>query len=84
MASNSALRNLFEALAAAPSLPGARCRNRSHPFDPPGLGEDESVVEQRHAQALSLCSLCPSLDRCREWVDSLPLESGPPVSWPAA
>lgn len=63
---------LFAALAGAPSLPGARCRGRSHLFDPAGDHEPPPTVEARHNQALGLCAHCPSLDRCAAWVDSLP------------
>jgi WhiB family redox-sensing transcriptional regulator len=68
----NALETLIASLAGAPALPGARCRGRHHLFDPAAPGEAAPVVEQRHAQALGLCSHCPSLDRCQDWVDSLP------------
>lgn len=63
---------LLAALRGAPSLPGARCRGRSHLFDPPAPREDPEVVAARHAQALGLCHGCESLDPCRTWVDGLP------------
>ncbi|AYE93450.1 hypothetical protein C0J29_00090 [Mycobacterium paragordonae] len=60
---------LIEALAGAPSLPGARCRGRHRLFDPADLGEH---AQARHAQALGLCDRCPALDRCADWLTSLP------------
>jgi hypothetical protein len=71
------LVDLLIALAGAPSLPGARCRGRHHMFDPAGAHEDPTVVDQRHAQALGLCALCPSLAHCRDWLDSLPERKKP-------
>jgi Transcription factor WhiB len=46
-------------------------------FDPAGADEDELDVEERHNVALGLCSHCPSADRCREWVDALPISKKP-------
>ena len=63
--------NLFDALGVAPALPGARCRGHHALHDPAEPGEDPTVVAQRHAQALELCSGCQSLGRCREWLDGL-------------
>lgn len=67
----SGLDDLLGALVGVPVLPGAKCRGRSHLFDPATKAEDVTVTEQRHAQALLLCSGCPSRRPCREWVDSL-------------
>lgn len=66
----SPVGSLFAAIGT-PALPGARCRGRSHLFDAGRKGERAESVAQRHAQAVQLCSGCPSLDRCRTWVDSL-------------
>ncbi len=63
--------NLLATLRGAPALPGARCRNRSHLFDPPTPREPAETVAARHTQALGLCSLCPSLGACQEWVSGL-------------
>jgi hypothetical protein len=68
----SQLDAILEAVGAAPCLPGARCRGRHSLFDPAALGEDPDTVAARHAQALGLCSQCPSLARCEEWLYSLP------------
>lgn len=65
---------LIEALAGAPSLPGARCRGRHHLFDPARLGEH---AEARHAQALGLCERCPALVACSEWYEGLPPKQRP-------
>lgn len=62
--------SLFRALGV-PSLPGARCRGRARLFDPGRKGERTEIVAQRHAQATAMCHRCPSLDACRDWVDSL-------------
>lgn len=66
--------NLVEAIAGAPSLPGARCRGRHHLFDLAGIGEQ---ADARHAQALGLCELCPAFNRCSEWLASLPESKRP-------
>lgn len=62
---------LFAALGC-PSLPGARCRGRSHLFDPAQQGEAPEKVAQRQNQAAQLCSGCPSLEPCAAWLDGLP------------
>lgn len=69
--------DLLSSLAGSPSLPGARCRGRHHIFDPAALGENPDTVAARHAQALGLCSRCPSLTRCAEWLESLPPKRRP-------
>ena len=72
------LETLLLALAGAPSLPGARCRGRWHLFDEAAQGEPTEVVEQRHAQALGLCRICPALASCETWYASLPARKRPP------
>lgn len=69
---------LSAVLAGAPSLPGARCRGRSYLFDEAAKDEPPAVVEQRHAQALGLCRICPALASCQQWYDSLPAQKRPP------
>jgi Transcription factor WhiB len=59
--------NLFDAIGLAPSLPGARCRGKHRLFDEAAPGEDPATVAARHAQAIGLCSHCPSLTRCQTW-----------------
>ena len=61
---------LTAALTGAPSLPGARCRGRSHLFDPVHQGEPAEVTEA-HAQSLGLCNRCPALDACETYFISL-------------
>ncbi len=73
----SSLDTLLGTLLGAPALPGARCRGRSHLFDPADTREPPEIVAQRHAQALELCSGCPSLEPCREWLDGLPKSKRP-------
>lgn len=64
--------NLFDAIALAPSLPGAKCRGRHRLFDPPEPGADPAEVADAQAAALKLCAACTSLPRCAAWVESLP------------
>lgn len=71
------LDRLLSAIGAAPALPGARCRHRSHLFDEAGKDEPPEVVEERHAQALGLCRICPALASCSEWFGSLPTSKQP-------
>lgn len=63
---------LFDALGVIPSLPGAQCAGQHRLFDEARPGEDEDVVDQRHAEALGLCARCPALDRCLTWLLDLP------------
>jgi hypothetical protein len=63
--------DLLAAVGAAPALPGARCKNRAHLFDPAAPGENPDTVAARHNQALGLCQHCPSLTRCEAWVSGL-------------
>lgn len=63
--------DLLAALAAIPDLPGAECKGRPDLFDEPQPGEDEHDIAYRHRCALNLCSRCPALDQCRDWVESL-------------
>lgn len=65
------LTNLLAAVGAAPALPGARCRGRSHLFDERAEREDPETAAERHQQALGLCSHCPALASCSEWFGSL-------------
>lgn len=73
----AAFEDLIATLAGVPSLPGARCRGRHHLFDPAAFGENPDTVEQRHTQALGLCSHCPALNSCSDWLDSLPPRQRP-------
>ncbi|KHO18648.1 hypothetical protein [Mycolicibacterium setense] len=68
---------LMAALGAAPALPGARCRGRSHLFDGGPPGEDDEIRAARIGQALALCHRCPALAHCRRWHDSLPVSRRP-------
>jgi WhiB family redox-sensing transcriptional regulator len=69
--------DLAATLWGAPALPGARCRGRSHLFDPAVADEKSTTVAARHAQALGLCQHCPALDACQAWVHALPLKQRP-------
>lgn len=69
---------LMAALAGAPSLPGARCRGRSHLFDEARPDEDTEQTRYRHDHALRLCATCPALASCTAWYDDLPKSKKPP------
>lgn len=69
---------LIEYTESAPALPGAKCRHRHHLFDEAAQGEPAEVVEQRHAQALGLCRICPALASCQIWFTALPSRKRPP------
>jgi hypothetical protein len=73
----SALEELLSSLAGTPTFPGCRCRGKHHLFDEAAKHEPADVVEARHAQALALCAHCPALQRCSDWVDSLPPRQRP-------
>lgn len=62
--------SLIGALVGVIALPGAKCRGRNL-WDEAGPNEPAKVVEQRHAQALLLCSHCPALQPCARWLDGL-------------
>jgi hypothetical protein len=66
---------LIEFLAAilrgTPNLHGCLCRGQGELFDE--VDDPETV-----ARAIRLCERCPVLDRCTEWVHSLPPSQRPP------
>lgn len=68
---------VLDAVGAAPCLPGAKCRGRHSLYDPAALGENPDTVAERHALAVELCSYCPSLARCQDWLASLPPRKRP-------
>ena len=74
----STLDALLDAVGAAPALPGARCRGRHHLFDEARPDEAPQTVDQRHAQALMLCSDCPALASCEQFFLSLKPSKRPP------
>lgn len=65
-------QSLFDTVGLAPSLPGAACRGRHHLFDPPDADVDPEDAQCAEQTALKLCSWCPALARCSDWLDSLP------------
>jgi hypothetical protein len=73
----SSLDTLLAELAGAPVLPGRKCRGWPHLFHVATPGEDPDTVHYRHTQALGLCARCPSIDRCRTWLDGLPPRQRP-------
>jgi hypothetical protein len=58
---------LESVLRQSPSLPGALCRGRAEVFD---ADDDDEVAE-----AVELCQMCPELQRCQSWADTLPANS---------
>jgi Transcription factor WhiB len=63
------LVGLFDALAGVPRLPGAACCGRWKLFD----SDDQADI----AAATEICSRCPALSLCTEWVASLPPKHRP-------
>jgi len=71
--------NVFDQLGVIPSLPGAKCRGRHSLFDEARRGEAPETVDQRHAQALTLCLRgCPALAACQQWYAGLKPSKRPP------
>ncbi|MEX3652379.1 hypothetical protein ABFW14_19015 [Mycolicibacterium fortuitum] len=71
------LTALLAAVGAAPALPGARCRGKHHLFDEAGKNEAPETADERHAQALGLCTHCTALASCEQWFDTLPRTKRP-------
>ena len=59
--------SIFAALSF-PTLPAAACRGQYEIFDRV-VDEGRGPAEKA---ALAICERCPELERCGEWVDSLP------------
>lgn len=64
-------QNLVGALAAVPSMPGAKCAGRW------GLFDVTDPDDERAQAAVNLCASCPALAKCREWFDGLPAARRP-------
>ena len=66
-------------LADIPNLPGARCRGRTELYDTAAGGRPHHPADVDYARgaALRLCHQCPALDRCTEWLESLPAQQQP-------
>ena len=62
-------------LRGTPSLPKALCRRQYRLFD----ADDPDQIERENQQreALRLCSRCPELQKCRDYVDALPASQRP-------
>jgi WhiB family redox-sensing transcriptional regulator len=70
-----ALADLLGAIAAAPNLTGAACRERRDVFDATtGKAAGRPGV---YARAIKVCTSCPVLTRCSAWVESLPPSQRP-------
>lgn len=66
---------LEKVLRQSAALPDALCRNRSDLFDVEHHDPDER--EYATGRAAELCSRCPELAACSEWLDSLPRSRRP-------
>lgn len=74
------LADVLDALGAAPSLPGARCRGRWELFDATvheSRGAPTAAVLSARTEALAICNSCPALAACTTWVESLPPRQRP-------
>lgn len=63
------LAALFAALAGVPRLDGALCRGKHELYDSPEPDDISAATE--------LCSWCPALTACADWVASLPPKQRP-------
>lgn len=64
----ASVRLLTKVLAGVPRLPGAACTGLEAAFDAAHPNEDATEVEYRHQTAVNICTRCPALDACREWI----------------
>jgi hypothetical protein len=63
------LDELIGSLMGIPALPGARCKGRSDIW--------ESDCPELVEYAINQCRTCPSLQPCRQFVESLPRRQQP-------
>ena len=69
------LADLLGAIAAAPNLHGAACREHPEVFTATmGKAAGRPGV---YARAIAMCQACPALAACTTWVDSLPASDRP-------
>lgn len=73
-----ALALLTEILDGVPSLPGAVCPDWKLTFTATTDATDPETRDYSIATALRICRSCPALQRCRDWLDSLPASQRPP------
>ncbi|MGK2904509.1 MAG: hypothetical protein ACSLE7_16895, partial [Mycobacterium sp.] len=63
------------------SLGGARCVNSAELYArtvaEQGQPANRPQVQQARTAALRICAGCPALDRCRAWLDRLPINRRP-------
>jgi WhiB family redox-sensing transcriptional regulator len=71
------VHGLFGALAGIPRLDGAACRGQAWAFDPVEQSDNGAEVRDLQLAALAVCAVCPALDACRTWFDSLPPRDRP-------
>ena len=62
---------------AAPSLPGALCRDEWELFDRASGGSDRLALAHAREDALQICASCPVLTACSDWFTSLPASQRP-------
>ena len=71
---------LNELADTIPNLPGARCKGHAELFDRTIAyphSDHRTLTDMAREQALFTCSICPVLDRCREWFEALAPEQRP-------
>ena len=71
---------LLTAFTATPHLPDALCRDRMWLYDqcvPDKTGPVSRETAMYRRQAVETCAECPALERCREWVLSMPRNARP-------
>jgi hypothetical protein len=69
------LADLLGAIAAAPNLTGAACREHRDVFD--ATVSKAAGRPGVYARAIRVCTSCPVLTRCSAWVESLPAPQRP-------
>jgi hypothetical protein len=70
------LADLLGAIAAAPNLTGAACRDYPVTFE--ATTSRSAGQPYVYDRAIKVCMSCPALQACRAWVESLPPADRPP------
>lgn len=73
----TSLPELLADLAAAVHLPEASCRGHAQLYDRTAGKSQAADTREARTTALALCHTCPTLHRCRAWLDSLPPDTRP-------
>lgn len=66
--------DLLQELVAGPSLRGAACIAEREVFD---ACPERGSGSRFYARAIRICSQCPALALCRDWVNSTPIDERP-------